>query len=468
MEDIRSPQTSVTASQEASAPQLRRKRVSILSVGWRFLVALLIVAGAGYLAYTMVSSRPEPPQRNSRERSFTVAVVTPQAGTFSPNVQAFGEVVAGRSIDMRAQVAGAVVEVSPNLVTGGQVTKGELLVRIDSFAYDGALRDAEAALADARLQLTVTEEQLQLEKINHTAAEQQLELGRRDLERARALLSSGSVTSKNIEDRELLVSQREQTLAQRESNLRVQQAAIDRQITSISRAEWVREQAQRALQNTQISAPFDGIVVSQSAALDRVISNNEVIAQMYERNTLEVRFTLSDQQYGQLASAGLTGRSLTAIWDIEPNPLTVAGKIMRAGAEVDAALGGVEIFAQLDGQGVADLRPGTFVEIRVDGLAYEGTLKLPETSIYENDHLYVVRDGRMARVDVTLLARDGQNIIVRADVPQGERVITTRVAQAGGGLLVTIEGEEPVRSAGGRNGGAGGGRPNGPGNGGGR
>ena len=449
LEETRSPPTDIATSSQVDMPQAAPKRISILSIFWRILFAILIVGGAVYLATTMISNRPEPPKRNARERSFTVAVTEPEFGTFGPSVQAFGEVVAQRTIDIRVQVAGAVVEVSPNLSTGSAVAKDELLVRIDSFSYDGAVRDAQAALADARLQRTVAQEQMGLEQINFATAEEQLELGRRDLERVRSLLNSGSVTSKNIEDRELLVSQRAQTLAQRQSNIKVQEATIERQTTAISRAEWVLEKAERALANTQVRAPFDGIVVTENAGLDRVISSNEIIAQLYATNDLEVRFVLSDRQYGQLVSAGLIGRPVTAVWDIEPSPLTVSGKIVRAGAEVNASLGGVEMFARLDGSEMSLLRPGTFVEIRVEGLAYRNVLLLPEAAIYENDHFYVVRDNRMARIDAELLARDGQNVIVRASVPEGERIITTRVAQAGDGLLIAIEGEEPVRRFGG-------------------
>jgi len=445
VEDIRSSRAEavdVPGSAKATQP---RRRFNILAVGWRVLVALAILIGAGVVAQSMIQSRPEPPERRARERSFTVAAEMPVSGTFSPEIGAFGEVVAGRTIEVRSQVSGEAVAVSPNLAVGGVVTEGETLVSVDSFMYDGALRDAEALLADARLQLTVAEEQLEIERLNLETAEAQLALARSDLARARSLVETGSLNDKSVEDRQLVVSQREQAVAQSQSNIRVQQAAIARQETAIARAEWARDQARRSVENTQIKAPFDGVVMSESAELGRVISNNESITALYDRNALEVRFTLSDRQYGPLVRDGLIGRPVTVTWDIDPEPVTVSGSIVRAGAEIDAALGGVEIFAALETANT-DLRPGTFVAVAVDGLAYEDALRLPETAIYENNHFYIIRDGRMARVDAELLARDGQFVIVRADVPEGERVITTRVAQAGEGLLVQVEGEEPPQT----------------------
>lgn len=464
MENSSNPQANLIVDDANAAHVHSRKRVSILGIAGRFIVAIAILAGAVAIAMVLFGSRQTPPQRQARERSFTVAVSEPQMGTFSPTVEAFGEVVASRTLDMRAQVGGKATRVSPNLVVGGEVSAGEVLLEIDSFTYDGAVRDAEASLADARLQLTVAEEQLNLEELNFTVAEEQLILAQKDLKRAKTLLNSGSITDKAIEDRELLVSQRQQALALRLSNRRVQRATIERQKTAIERAEWTRDQALWALSHTVIVSPFDGVVIAKNAEPDRVISTNEVIAQLYERQTLEVRFILSDQQYGQLLNDGLVDRSITATWDIQPEPLIVSGKISRAGAEVNAALGGVEVFAKLTSSGLDGLRPGTFVSVDVDGLSYENALLLPETALYEDNHFYVVREGRMAKIDAQLLARFGPNVILRADVPEGERIVTTRVAQAGDGLKVSIEGEQPsgpTRGNGAPGGGDAAGQPNG-------
>jgi membrane fusion protein, multidrug efflux system len=74
---------------------------------------------------------------------------------------------------------------------------------------------------------------------------------------------------------------------------------------------------------------------------------------------------------------------------------------------------------------------------------------LPETAVYDDNHLYVIRNGRMAAVDVTILARQGDQLIIAADIASGERVITSRLSQAGEGVAVTVEGEEPAAGPGG-------------------
>lgn len=442
MENTTSRQFRAVPSAEKNAPTNAPQRVGILGIVTRFLLAVLVLAAAAYFGWDMISSRPEPVQRQPRERSFTVATSPAAQGTFSPTIKAFGEIVAGRSIQMRSQVSGEVTTVSPNLMAGGQVEKGELLVAVDSFAYDGALRQANADLADARLQLTSVEEQLNLNRTNLEAARTQLDLAERDLERARTLSNSGSVTSKSLEDRQLLVSQRKQTVAQQESAVRLQEAAIERQKTAIASAQWAQEQAQRAVNNTRITAPFDGVVVSKSVAEGGIVSNNEVIAELYEQGALDASFTLSDAEYGQLVQAGLIGRDVTAIWATGDQHIEVPGEITRVGAEVDATLGGVTVFARLQGNKAAQLRPGTFVQMEIAGIDYENAYRVPETAIYENNLLYLMQDRRMVPVPVTIAARDGDHVIVRGDIPQNVDIITTHLTQAGQGVLVKLQGEE--------------------------
>ncbi len=425
------------------ANKLKTKTRAIFSIIWRLIFAIAIIAGAIYLAFDMVSNKPEPPKRQARERSFTVEIITPQMGEYSPFVNAYGEIIAAKTFDVRAQVSGEALSVSKNLVVGGFLSKGEQILQIDPFDYEGAVRDARAALSDAQLQLTITKEQLSLEEINLDVARQQYEIGKNDLERAILLKKSGSLTEKDLENSQFLLSQREQTLEQRKSSLIMQQTAIERQKNTISRLQWSLDKAKHALENTRILSPFDAVVISKNVEQGRLVTNNEVAAKLYEQKNLEVSFTLSDSQYGYLLQSGLIGREVNVVWDIEPTPIKIDGIITRIGAQIMAASGGVEVFASLNGKELDKLKPGTFVEVAVAGIIYKNSYKLPETAIYEDNHIYLAQDGRMKRVDIELLSRSGQDVIISADIGKKSRVITTRLAQAGDGLKITIEGEEP-------------------------
>jgi membrane fusion protein, multidrug efflux system len=342
----------------AAPPERSRRRFGLMSALVRFGLAVLVTGLAGYQAYSWVTSRPEAPQRMNRERSFTVNVVEPVYGTFSADITTFGQVLAARTLDLRAQVQGQIIEVSPNFIAGGQVDAGEMLVRIDPFSYDASVLEARAAIANAELSLGEAREAKALEERNIGTARASLSSAQTDLERAQSLLASGAATQQTVDTRALTVAEREQALNQREANIFTLDAQILRQQAAIAQARHQLEVAQRNRANTEIIAPFAGTVTASSVTVGGYVNANENLGSLYETAALDVSFMLSDRQYGELSTVGIAGRPITAIWNVAARPVEATGAITRTAAEVDPSTGGVTLYARLDADDANRLRPG--------------------------------------------------------------------------------------------------------------
>ena len=434
-------------TQEAEQPSdtnqapKKKKRIGFFGALFRLLLAFGILGGAGYYAFTMVSARPEPPKREPRERTFTVQSTPATFGAFQPSLVFYGEVTASRTLDIRSQVAGKIVDIAPALEIGTEVKKGQLIAAIDDFNYRGALTEANASLAEAEFSLAEASERLALERANLQFVQSQYDLAVRDFERAKSLFDAGSITEKSLDDRELIVSQREQAVLQRQSNIVIQEAQLSRQQAALERIQWQVERAERNVEDTKIFAPFDGIITADNVELGRVINNNEVLISLYEKDALGVRFTMSDQQFGQLSNDGLIGREIEVVWEVDPQPIVASANIDRVGAQIDATKGGVEVNAEIKADASASLRPGTFVKINVPGLSFDNVLRVPEAAVYDNAYVYVDVDGRMTQRNVEILERDGEYLLVSARIRPGTPIITTRLAQAGEGVAIVNEGE---------------------------
>ena len=131
---------------------------------------------------------------------------------------------------------------------------------------------------------------------------EQLAFAERDLDRASQLRESGAVTERTVDERSLIVSQRKQAVEQRRNALAVERARVEQQQAAIERLEWRLAQAEKNLSDTVLKAPFDAVVREENAAVGRLVNVNDVIAALYDRNALEVRLTLSDNQYGRILS----------------------------------------------------------------------------------------------------------------------------------------------------------------------
>ena len=403
------------------------------------LLAFAVLFGAVKGMNALVASKPEVPKRPIQEKSYAVETVTVTRADHAPAINVFGETMAGREVELRALVAGEVIEVHPNLKAGGTVNAGEVLVAIDRFDYEGAVTEAEANLAEARAALVESEGRVELEKGNVVRAREQLEFAQRDLQRAEDLLGKGAVTERTLDDRKLIVSQRQQSLEQSQNSLALEAARVDQQTAAIKRLEWRLQNAQRQLENTILTAPFDAVVRSEAAELGRLVSVNDAIVSLYSSDAFEVRFTLSDNQYGRLlAETGtVVGRPVEVTWYLGNQPVTYPATVTRIGADVASNRGGVDLIAQIDTEGVdVPLRPGAFVEISLSDRVYAGSFRVPETAYYGEGTVYVVTDSRLEPRAVTSLAIDDGFILVKGALENGDTLLTTRIPEAGEGLLV--------------------------------
>ena len=401
-------------------------------------VAVLFLAAAG--AYALVKSKPEPERRAAEETNWVIEAETARIADERPNLTLFGEIVAGRKVDMRPLVAGRIVAVGPNFVEGGIVAKGDLLVAIDPFDYeaDVAERKAERDEARARLRETQAEYNGVKKLITHDKA--QLDIRRRDVARREKLRGSGASSVKALDDARLALLDNEQRLTDRERAVASWGAKIAQQRATIARLEVAVTRAERDLEETKLVAPFDGFLLNVEAEIGKRIGTGDRVANLIDAGRLEVRFHVSNAQFAQLRTdGGYVGRAAQVFWRGDKKAKPFEATLEREGSEIDTASGGVSLYARLNDIGATTvLRPGAFVRLLVTGQKYAGVARLPETALYGRDTLYAVVDGRLQARQTELLARLGTDVLVRGGVKDGDIVLTTRLAEVGTGVKVTL------------------------------
>lgn len=454
------PVSEVLPPEDKAAERHSGRWTLLLKALLQMLIALAILFGAVKGMNTLIASKPEVPKRPIQEKSYAVETLKVAAADHAPTINVYGETTAGREVELRSLVAGEVVEVHANLKAGGAVKQGEVLVAIDRFDYEGAVTEAEANLAEARAGLVESEGGVRLQKGNVVRAEEQLEFAQKDLERAEELLGKGAVTERTLDDRKLIVSQRRQTLEQAQNSLALEEARVDQQKAAIKRLEWRLQNAQRQLENTILTAPFDAIVRSESAELGRLVSVNDAIVSLYSSDAFEVRFTLSDNQYGRLlAEAGtVVGRPVEVTWYLGNEPVTYPATVTRIGADVASNRGGVDVIARIDGSAASILlRPGAFVEVSLADRSYAQSYRIPETAYYGDGTVYVVENSRLQPRKVTSLAIDDGSLLVTGELKDGDVLLATRIPEAGEGLLVkdVAEAQAGANNQGAKNAGSG-------------
>lgn len=420
-------------------PSSASRTRTALGLAAKIVLPVLVLAGSVAFTQWLIASKPKVVSRAPQETAYSVETVELQRGIHRPTVSVYGEVVSAGRVELRALVGGEIVEVSPSVRVGGTVAKGETLLRIDPFSYEGALVEARANLAEAKAEMAAAEARVALKRGALEQVQTQLGLGERDLERARTLVQREAGTAQSVDERMLLVSQRRQSLDQLTNEIAIEKAGIDQQAAVIERLEWRVRSAERDLADTTLKAPFDGVVVAEEVEVGRRIGENDLAVSLDQADDVDVEFTLSDRQYGALVAGEgrLVGSAVDVVWRIGETPRRYQATIERVGAEISAGRGGIQVYAHLKAGADAPLpRPGAFVEVRMYGRSFENALRLSAASVYDRDHVFVVRDSRLARRAVSVLAQDGETLIVDGDLAAGDHVLVTRIAEAGDGVLV--------------------------------
>ncbi|MAJ30781.1 MAG: hypothetical protein CMQ73_05940 [Gammaproteobacteria bacterium] len=352
---------------------------------------VLLLVGTFLVISFLRATKDEPEILVIQEKSWPVSVIEAQYGNIQPTVALFGEVITSRRSELRALVGGQVIKVGDNFKEGAVVKKGELLLRIDDFEYRNS----------------VTEETAKLDVMT------------RDFERADELFKQGSISEQFRDNALLEKTQQELVLSESEKDLR----------------------------DTELFAPFDGVINDVQATLGKQVSTfNDKIGEIIDIKNMEVRFSISKSQYGRLLEdeSEILGRAIEVRWTVGQKDLVFDASISRVGAEITSNTGGVNIFAtiEMDKELETPLRPGAFVRLRMPDKTYISVIRIPETAVFNDEYIYIVKDQRLKKVGIAISGYDQSNVLIQPTeelmIQNGDLIVTNQLREAGEGVKVDI------------------------------
>lgn len=409
-------------------------------LGLALMAAMIGFAGFGaYRLYHAMTAEEVSKQRPARERTYSVNVAELRPQTVTPVTTAYGQVESWRTLQLRASSEGRLVDVAAKFRDGAAVAEGELLLRIDPANAEFQVLDAEAALADAVAQKAEAEEAIVGAEQELEAARRQLDLRKQALERQRQLKDKGYSTAVQVETEELAVASLEQSLSNRLQSVITARKRIERMDLTVRRAQLALKDARRILEETTLTAPFDGFLSGVDATLGRRVSPSETLAQLIDPAALEARFSVSTHEFSRLldSSGNLIKAPVTVTLQLGGRAVEVPGHIDRAAAVVAEGEAGRTLYAALELAPGTVLRPGDFVKVEVQEPELTDIAVVPAAAVTEDGRLLIVgKDERIDEIRVLILRRMG-NEVVLADVPFGADYVRERLPQLGSGLKVS-------------------------------
>ncbi|HET9481683.1 MAG TPA: efflux RND transporter periplasmic adaptor subunit, partial [Candidatus Polarisedimenticolia bacterium] len=311
-------------------------------------------------ALASCSGEPPPVRPGGADASAPVPVSTVRAGsTASGATEVPGTVEAARTADVASRIAAIVEKVT--VQEGSPVRKGDRLVLLDAADLKPAVRAAEAALGAAR--------------------------AHRD--RIRALFGKDAATRQELEQAE----------AQGEA------------------AEAALAAAQAQLANTDIRAPFAGVVTKRMIEPGDLAAPGRPLISLQSDTLLRIAATVTSEQAAHLRPGleleGLLedGRSVRAVVSILGPASDPASRRFLLKADLAADSGA---------------RAGTFARLLVRGDDTAPLATAPRAALIERGALtglYVVEEGRARLRWISPGEARGDLVIVRAGLAPGETIV---------------------------------------------
>lgn len=332
-----------------------------------------------------------------------VSVVTIVPRTVGLVYDFAGEVQAAHRVEVRSNVTGVIV--SRPYTEGGEVRAGDLLFKIDPTIYDAAWRSAKARLSQAQARLTNAE---------------------RNADRLRPLLADSAVARQEVDNAE-------NELAQARAGVEDATAEVDR--------------THKDLTDTDVRAQISGRA-GQAALLvgARVTGTGDLLTTIDALDPVYVNFQPSAQQLltwrrDRRANRQLQPGGSVRIQAMLPDGslLPREGRINYVDPVADAETGTQKFRAEF-ANGDRMLVPGQFIRVRVQGLARDSAIVVPQRAVQQamgRQVVYIVAagDSVMAR-EVSATGWAGDQWLIEKGLAAGDRVIVDGVQKVGPGRVV--------------------------------
>jgi RND family efflux transporter MFP subunit len=373
------------------------------------------------LAVLLLSAACSGPERadarteDAGPRPVTKTVVTEEP--FVRSITVTGTLAAEEQVALGFKVAGRLADVEVDL--GSPVKRGQILARLTPTDYELRVRQAEAALTQARVRLGLPAEGddnsvdpektalvrqrravAQEARLNHDRMKTFVDRGispRASLDAAAAALE---VAEGQYQDALEEIRNREGVLAQRESEV---------------------ELARQQLEDTVLRSPLDGAVRERRLAAGEYLASGTPVLTVVRTHPLRLQLSVPERETVALKTG------LPVFVRVEGDERAHEGRLERIGAAIDEANRTLPVEAVVPNQSDL-LRPGQFATADIVISDSDRALVVPSDAIVTFagvQKVLTVEDGHAREHRIRTGRRAGDRVEVLEGVRAGDLVIRT-------------------------------------------
>jgi RND family efflux transporter MFP subunit len=326
-----------------------------------------------------------------------------------------GTLGADQEVVLGFKVNGRLADIPVDL--GSSVQKGQPIARLDTTDFELRVRQADAALQQARVRLGLAPEaadqSVEIERMAIAKeARAEMDAARSRLERARQLFDKGllpkadfdttnsgyKVAEARYEDSLEEVRNRQALLVQRRSELEI---------------------ASQQLADTVLYAPIGGMIRQRNANVGQYVVAGAPIVSLVQMHPLRLRTAIPERE-ARMVRVGQPVRVT-----VEGAPGTHDGRVARISPAVDEANRTLLVETEVSNtSGI--LRPGGFSRAEIIVAAGYRALVVPAASVVTFagiDRVFLVNEGKASEKRIKAARRTDEGVEILDGIKAGDRVV---------------------------------------------
>jgi len=375
----------------------------------KFALPIVVLLGALLITSWLIVQRPVPAQKRPDPPVLLVDAIVAELASVRLKVHAQGSVTPRTETSLTGEVAGQIIEVFPQFVSGGFFKRGDVLVKIDDRTYRAEVKRSQAAVAAA--ETLITREQ--------------------------------GLSDYALQDWRRLNPDKEATdLALRKPQLAEARANLQSALADLERKEG-------DLERTVVRAPYDGMIRQKLADVGQFVGAGTQLAVIFASDVAEIRLPLPDKDLPFVELKAQPPVEVTA--NIGGTDYYWRGKIVRTEGVFDEQSRVLYVVAQIadpynqDGESWAyPLRIGTFVGANIEGLRADNLVVLPRSALRRDNRVWTIdSNNRLVPKTVSVLRTDASSVYINSGLEDNELVCLTLLENPLPGTVVRhVEAEQ--------------------------
>ncbi|MFI4910426.1 MAG: efflux RND transporter periplasmic adaptor subunit [Sedimentisphaeraceae bacterium JB056] len=362
-----------------------------------------------------MKTRPVAKKKTAQPTPTRVNIITAKENDNKIKIEAMGTVKPALNVEIKSQVSGEIIYVSPNFVPGGRFEKGEVIIKIDP-------RDYELAVKQKKQELTQAKANLRLEYGQQSIAKKEYEL-------------LGESISK--EDEEFVLRKPQLLKAEAE----------------VERLEAQLDEAKLNLERTVIKASFNSTVQQRYVNLGSSVNSGGELVSLYgtDEYWVEISLPVDELRWIRIPES-IESKGATAKVFIpgSTNDSYKQGHVFRLRSELETQGRMARILISVskpllskrDDTTEPPLLAGSFVRVEIEGTTLKDSIKIPRRALRDNNKIWINNNNKLKVREISPIYKDSNYIYTIEGIENGEKVITSDIASPIEDMILKIEENE--------------------------